>query len=97
MKVVVPHELGQDEAAARLKTLLERVKEKYGGQINNLQENWGENSGDFSFSAMGFKTSGKIEVAAGEVRIDGSLPIAAMLFKGQIETAIRDQLGKILA
>jgi hypothetical protein len=97
MNVVVPHALGQEEAAARLKGLLEKVKEKYGGQISNLVESWGENSGEFSFSAMGFKTSGTIQVESNEVRIDGHLPLAAALFKGRIEEAIREQITKTLA
>lgn len=97
LNIVVPHALGQAEAASRLKSLLEKVKEKYGAQISNLEESWGDNSGDFSFSAMGFKTSGKINVDPGEVRIDGHLPLAAALFKGRIEEAIREQIVKTLA
>lgn len=97
MKVSVPHTLGQEEAIARLKTFLEKVKAKYGGQISNLQENWGAESGDFSFSAMGFKTSGKVNIAQDKVEIDGSLPMMAMMFKGKIEDTIREQLERELA
>lgn len=97
MKVNVSHGLTQEEAINRLRTFLEKVKEKYGGQISNLQENWSGNSGDFSFSAMGFKTSGKVSISDNKVDIDGSLPLAAVMFKGKIEEAIREQLERALA
>lgn len=97
LNIVVPHSLPLEEAAERLKTLLTKIKDKYAGQISNLEEKWGENSGEFSFSTMGFKTSGKINLDPNQVTIDGHLPLAAALFKGQIETAIRDQITKTLA
>lgn len=97
MKVVVSHGLGQEEAANRLRTMLEDIKRLYAGQISNLEERWHESGGEFSFSAMGFKTSGTIEIESHEVRVDGRLPLAAALFKGRIEDAIRDQIGRKLA
>jgi hypothetical protein len=97
LSILVPHSLGIEEASARLKTLLGKIKEKYAGQISNLEENWGDNAGDFSFSVMGFKTTGKINVEASQVTIDAHLPLTAALFKGRIEEAIREQVTKELA
>jgi hypothetical protein len=97
MNVVVAHTLGQMEAVNRLKSMLQEVKDRYAGQISNLEETWRETGGDFSFSAMGFKTSGTIEIEEHEVRVGGHLPLAAALFKGRIEDAIRDQISRKLA
>lgn len=97
MNVTVPHALGQQEAVDRLKSMLSHVKEKYAGQISNLEESWHDTGGEFSFSAMGFKTNGTVQIEHQEVRVNGHLPLAAALFKGRIEEAIRDQLSRLLA
>ncbi len=97
LKLVFPHQLGQPEAAARLKNLLTRVKEKYQDQVSDLQESWNENTLTFSFSTYGFKVNGDVIVEPSEVRLDGQIPFAAMMFKGKIENALRDVVTKELA
>lgn len=95
--VVIPHTLGQDEALDRIKTLLADMKERHGGQISDLQENWTANGGTFSFKAMGFKISGAMAVSDSDVKIDGEFPWAAKPFQGQIENAIRERATRLLA
>jgi hypothetical protein len=97
LKLTFPHQLGQPEAAERLKILLSRVKEKYQDQVTNLQESWNDNTLTFSFSTYGFKVNGDVVVQPTEVQLDGQIPMAAMIFKGKIEGAIREQLAKVLA
>jgi hypothetical protein len=97
LKLTFPHQLGQPEAIARLKNLLTRVKEKYQAQVSDLQEAWNGNTLNFSFSTYGFKVAGDVIVQPTEVQLDGQIPMAAMMFKGKIENAIRDQLAKELA
>jgi hypothetical protein len=41
--------------------------------------------------------SGDVIVQPAEVQLDGQIPFAAMMFKGKIESALRDQLTKELA
>ena len=60
MTITVPHKLTAAEATERMKGLLVQVKAKYGDQVSDLQENWGETGGTFSFKAMGFKISGDL-------------------------------------
>jgi hypothetical protein len=97
LKLNYPHQLGQAEAVSRMRHLLARVKEKYQDQVSDLKESWNENALTFSFSTYGFKISGDVSVLPSEVQLDGQIPIAAMIFKGRIENAIRDQLAKELA
>jgi hypothetical protein len=97
LKLAFPHQLGQPEAVARLKNLLTRVKDKYQDQVSDLKESWNENTLTFSFSTYGFKVGGDIVVEPSEVRLDGQIPFAAMMFKGKIENALRDQLERELA
>jgi hypothetical protein len=62
-----------------------------------LHEEWDGNMSKFHFSAMGFPVSGTLTVKASQVEISGNLPFAAMLFKGKIESTIKDHAEKLLA
>lgn len=95
--LVVQHSLGKEEALNRLKGMLESVKENYGSQVSDLEENWTDNGGTFSFKAMGFKISGELAVHDSDVRIDAEFPWAAKPFQGTIETAIRERAERLLA
>jgi hypothetical protein len=92
----IPHHLSQQEATDRLKQFLGKVKERYGNQVSDLQETWTEHGLNFGFKTYGFNVQGQLAVAPSEVKIDGQLPFAAMMFKGKIEQAIRDELSRLL-
>lgn len=93
----LPQSLGKDEALNRLHGMLESVKENYGSQVSDLQENWTDDGGTFSFKAMGFKISGELIVSETDVRIDAEFPWAAKPFQSTIETAIRERAERLLA
>ena len=94
--VEVPNPLSKEEAGEKLKSLMDAVREKYKGQISDVQENWTDEGLEFSFKSFGFTISGKSTVDDESVKVDGSLPIAAMAFRGQIERSISDEIKKIL-
>lgn len=96
MNVKVDHQLEPEEAVRRLRAFLELIKQAYGHQVSQLEENWEDRVGTFSFKALGFKTSGNVEVDQGEVRVTGQLPLAALMFRGKIEETLRDNLTKAL-
>ena len=93
----VPHTLTRDEAAKRLRDFLPRVREHYQGQVNNVEEDWQGDTLNYKFSTFGFNIKGQMAVADDQVQIDQDLPLAAMMMKGKIEGAIREQLVKLLA
>jgi hypothetical protein len=97
LQLTFPHQLGQEEAVSRLRRLLTKVKDKYQDQVSNLQESWNDNKLTFGFTTYGFNISGNVLVEPAQVRLDGQIPMAAMIFKGKIESAIRDQMAKELA
>lgn len=95
--VSIDHSLGQDVALERIKGILGQVKENYGSQVSDLQEDWTDNGGTFSFKAMGFKISGDLLVTDAKVMIDAEYPWAAKPFQGTIETTIRERAERLLA
>ncbi len=97
MDVRVPHQLTQEEAASRIRNLIGELKQKFGGRIHNLQETWSGSGGTFSFETMGFNLSGTLSVGASEVRIEGSLPLAALPFRGMVEEAILEKAKNLLS
>lgn len=97
LSIAVAHSLTQDEAAQRLKGFLERVRSKYENQVSDLHEEWGDHAGTFGFKAMGFSVKGNVAVEPDQVKVDGDLPFAAMMFKGKIEQTIRENLTRLLA
>lgn len=97
LNMAVSHRLAQDEAAARVKTLLGEVKKQFADKISDLHEEWDGNTGRFSFMAMGFSVSGTLTVKPSAVELSGNLPFTASLFKGKIESVIREKAGILLA
>ena len=94
--VTVPHQLGQQAAAERLKSFVARLKEKHQDQVSNLREEWSDNSLKFGFKSFGFQFQGTGSVAESEAKLDVDIPFAAMMFKGKIETEMRDTLTRVL-
>lgn len=94
--VTVPHRMSQPEAKERVRTLVDRIVQSQGGQVEVLEQTWTENDLRFGFKTFGVKIAGKMTVGPEDVRVVGDLPFAAMLFKGKIETGIEEQLQRML-
>jgi hypothetical protein len=92
----VPHGLGQEETTFRLKTFLERVRERYKDQVSNLKGEWINNQLAFSFTTYGFAIQGTLLVESDLVKLNGSLPLAAAVFRGKIEESIRSEIEKVV-
>lgn len=97
LNMKVEHSLSRDEATERLRIFLTRVRVHYEDRVANVQEEWGDNWLRFAFSAMGFSSSGQITIEESHVQVDGKIPLAAMMFRGQIESTIREQLSRALS
>ncbi|MGY8770363.1 MAG: polyhydroxyalkanoic acid system family protein [Pirellulales bacterium] len=95
-QVDVPHALGQDAAVEKVQLVLEKMKGRFEGQVKDMQQTWTDHVMAFSFRTMGASISGEMAVEAASVLVTGQLPFAAMLFKGKIESSIKEELEKIL-
>ncbi len=97
-KVEVPHSLGQEEAASRVKSLLEHLRGRFEGQVKDMQQIWTDDDVmQFSFKTAGLVIKGEMDVQPNSVLVHGDLPFAAMLFKGRIESSIKEELEKCLS
>ncbi len=96
LSISTPHALGAEEAASRLKTFFEKLKERHSDKISNLEESWDGNHLNYAFSTYGFHIKGDVDVEPSEVKVNGVLPFAAMMFKGKIEQTVREELEKLL-
>jgi hypothetical protein len=97
ISLVVPHALGQEEAVTRLRDRVGAVRQMYQQQVSDLQETWVGNVLNYSFKTFGFTIQGTVAVEPAEVKLDASLPLAAMMFRGTIEKQIRDHMTRLLA
>lgn len=95
--VRVPHELSQQEARSRLDRFAERLQQKFEGQVSGLEQSWEGDTLRFQFKTYGIQLTGGIAVTENELNLDGELPFSAMMFRGKIESAIREQLEKLVA
>lgn len=95
--ISVPHALGQEEAVRRIKERFDSIAVTHQGQIQGLQQEWQERLMKFAFQAMGVAVSGTVTVEPAEVQVHTELPLMAMMFKGAVESQLREELTKILA
>ncbi len=93
----VEHQLGQEEATARLRKLLDQVRQQYSGFVTELQGDWDDNVLTFSLKTYGFKIDGTLTVEDRLARLQGNLPFAALAFRGKIEQSITGELRRELA
>ena len=97
LNVSIPHQLTRQEALQRVKSVLGKVKSQHEDRISNLQQEWTDHSGKFSFSIMGFAVSGILTVNETSVELNSEIPLAAVLFKGKIKSFIEQEGEKLLA
>ncbi len=92
----VPHQLSAEDAKSRLERLADSFKAKYKDNLGDLQQGWEGDRLSFGFKTFGIKVSGKIDVADDAIAVEGDLPFSAMMFKGKIESEMRQQLERLL-
>lgn len=97
MLINIPHNLPDNIAKARISGLLDRVKSNYSDTISNLTETWNGNENRFSFTAKGFKISGRMQLKESLVALDLKLPLAALIMKGKIKSIIENEAKRVLA
>ena len=92
----VPHSLSVEDAKSRLERFIESLQAKFQDKVSDLEQAWSGNTLSFAFKTYGFKIAGAIASLEKKLDVSGDLPFAAMMFKGKIETEIREQLTRLM-
>jgi len=92
--VSIPHRLGREEAAKRLKGGLSRAAASL-PVLSVDEERWEGDRMFFRIRAIGQAASGQIDVADDHVRLEVVLPWLLQRFAQMAQTAIRDR-GQLL-
>ena len=87
--VSIPHHLGREEAARRLKGGLGRAAASV-PVLNVDEERWDGDQMFFRIRALGQAASGHIDVADDHVRVEVMLPWLLQRFAQMAQTAIRE-------
>jgi putative polyhydroxyalkanoate system protein len=95
--VDVPHSLSRDQARARLERFAETLQQKFQNQLSDLEQSWEGDTLRFSFKTFGIQLSGGIAVNDQDLKVAGDLPFSAMMFRGKIESSIREELERLVA
>jgi hypothetical protein len=95
--VSVPHELSQEEALSRIKSLVNSLKRQYGDQVGDVTERWHDNQCDFTVKMKMFRISGTILVDDSKAEIRGTMPPGTGRFEGRARALIERQATKLLS
>jgi predicted NBD/HSP70 family sugar kinase len=97
LTLAIPHTLGLDEAARRLKEKLTAARAEHRDRLTDFREEWREHNLSFAFKALGMAISGTVAVERECVKLAATIPLSVMFFKGAIEDRIRKEVGILLA
>jgi hypothetical protein len=89
--VSIPHHLGREEAARRIKSGLGAARANYSALLTIREETWTGDRLAFNLSALGQSAVGVIDVADDHVRLEVQLPWLLALVAEKLTPAIRKE------
>jgi Putative polyhydroxyalkanoic acid system protein (PHA_gran_rgn) len=92
--VIIPHQLGKDEALRRVKPALGKASETFPA-LKVEQEVWSEDRLDFRVRALGQVAAGNVQVGERQVRLEVTLPWLLHKFAQVVQKTIAGR-GQIL-
>jgi len=93
--VVIPHRLGKDEAARRIKDGFTCAKSEFSHLIRVEQDAWEGDRLSFAAAALGQHAHGTIDVYEGAVRLEVTLPWLLARFAHAVQRVV-GQRGQLL-
>ncbi len=96
MTIQIEHTLSKDEARSRIQQLIERYKNEYKADIQELVVDWTGDKAHIRMKAKGYGTSGSLELRDGAVELDFYVPFMLQVFSKKIKSAISDQIKQTL-
>jgi hypothetical protein len=93
--VTIPHKLGREEAAKRLKHGFSGLRKGLGGNFAVLKDEWRGDHLDFSAALLGQTTKGTVDVADDHVRLEVELPWVLALLANKAKVLVESQ-GRLM-
>lgn len=94
--VNVPHQMPREDANKLIDRFVEEVLlTKFKDSIGEVEHGREGDALVFKLKTFGIQISGKALATDNEFIVDGDLPFTAMMFKGKIESSIREQLERL--
>jgi hypothetical protein len=72
--VVIPHQLGAEEARRRIEAGLEKMRAQFASQLSASEVAWAGDQAAVHVAAMGQRIDAKLDVAPDNVRVEIVLP-----------------------
>jgi ubiquinone biosynthesis protein UbiJ len=94
--VQIPHRLGREEAARRIKSGLTNARSNYANFLTFHEESWSGDRLAFNVSALGQTAAGVMDVADDHVRLEVRLPWLLAKIAEKITPAIRKETTLLL-
>lgn len=96
--VTVDHEVHREVAVTRLRGFSDHMRKEVPVEVTEVIEEWDDQGNlTFSFKALGFKVSGSMVTCERQVTVHGTIPFAALPFRGAIESQIADKVREAIA
>jgi hypothetical protein len=96
VSITISHDLGRQGATDRLRSGLDRVRDRLGMvKMQLVEERWDGDSLHFGVAALGQTVSGRVDVADDLVRVEVALPWLLAAFAEKIKVGVQKQ-GQIL-
>ena len=93
----VSNGLGKDKAKEKLDYMVEKMRREYADKVQDLEGAWEEDTLSISFVAMSFKITSDVTVSEELIEVQSTLPLAAMPFKGMVQSRLVSTLEKMLS
>lgn len=96
VSITVSHDLGREAALERLRSGIDRIRDKLGMvKMQLVEESWDGNTVQFGVAALGYTVRGKLEVEETLVRIEVMLPWVLAVFAEKLKLGVEKQ-GQVL-
>ena len=93
--ISIPHELGQAEARRRIDDGFSRFSGQFGGGAQMLHKTWDGDRLDFAVRALGQSITGRMDVAADNVRLEVDVPAFLAMIADKLKGRLKKE-GQLL-
>lgn len=97
LTITIPHQLGKDQARARIESGFGRIEQQFaGGGQAKVEKSWDGDRMIFTAVAMGQTINGTLDVLDDAVRLDIALPGFLAMFAGKVKDKVQDEARLLL-